>query len=253
MQVLSPHGLSQTKGIKMETSTEKRIAQLFDQLDIWRHLPAYQLERRADIFFSLYLPEVLQRKFGLDEPPVLIPEFPCHFGTVDPKRVKGKNQSFKIDYLALGEKKDVKTQICKKVAYFVELKTDNKSFSDNQHGNMKMASQLPIKDLIVVLPEMQKNSNEKSKYACLIKKVESFSDWNVKPTVVYVTPGPLTRQPKEGESKPEHIPFMSPSGAAMNEEISVYEVVSAYKDAFSLRFAQSLESWATTAAGAAYP
>jgi hypothetical protein len=24
---------------------------LFDRLDAWRHVPAYQLERRADIFF----------------------------------------------------------------------------------------------------------------------------------------------------------------------------------------------------------
>jgi len=28
---------------------------IFRHLDCWRHLPAYQLERRADIFFSAYL------------------------------------------------------------------------------------------------------------------------------------------------------------------------------------------------------
>ena len=28
---------------------------LFERLENWRHLPNYQLERRTDIFFSLYL------------------------------------------------------------------------------------------------------------------------------------------------------------------------------------------------------
>lgn len=39
-----------------------RICALFDRMDNWRHLPSYQLERRADLIFSLYLPEVLVAK-----------------------------------------------------------------------------------------------------------------------------------------------------------------------------------------------
>jgi len=35
----------------------KQIDTLFDRMDAWRHLPNYQLERRADIFFAMYLPE----------------------------------------------------------------------------------------------------------------------------------------------------------------------------------------------------
>ena len=35
---------------------------LFDRMDAW--LPNYQLERRADLFFSLYLAEALQAKLG---------------------------------------------------------------------------------------------------------------------------------------------------------------------------------------------
>jgi hypothetical protein len=30
-----------------------KINDIFDNLDDWRHLPAYQLERRADISFSI--------------------------------------------------------------------------------------------------------------------------------------------------------------------------------------------------------
>ena len=42
----------------------QKLEELFARLDDWRHLPAYQLERRADIFFSLYLPDVLARRVG---------------------------------------------------------------------------------------------------------------------------------------------------------------------------------------------
>lgn len=42
----------------------KQIDTLFNRMDAWRHLPNYQLERRADLFFSLYLPEVLEAKLG---------------------------------------------------------------------------------------------------------------------------------------------------------------------------------------------
>ena len=31
------------------------IAAVSDRMDAWRHLPKYQLERRSDLFFSLYL------------------------------------------------------------------------------------------------------------------------------------------------------------------------------------------------------
>jgi hypothetical protein len=40
------------------------IQQLFENLDSWRHLPAYQLERRADVFFSVYLHPMLAERFG---------------------------------------------------------------------------------------------------------------------------------------------------------------------------------------------
>jgi hypothetical protein len=35
------------------------LNQMFEMLDRWRHLPAYQLERRADILFAIYLPGFL--------------------------------------------------------------------------------------------------------------------------------------------------------------------------------------------------
>ena len=44
----------------------RSIDTLFDRMDAWRHLPSYQLERRADLFFSLYLPEVLEARADPD-------------------------------------------------------------------------------------------------------------------------------------------------------------------------------------------
>ena len=42
----------------------KRGEDVFELLDDWRHLPAYQLERRADIYFAMYLPELLAERFA---------------------------------------------------------------------------------------------------------------------------------------------------------------------------------------------
>ena len=58
---------------------DPRIECVFDLLDKWRNLPAYQLERRADIYFALFLPDVLDhylRPRDLAVNPRLIPEFP---------------------------------------------------------------------------------------------------------------------------------------------------------------------------------
>src|SRR5215203_3491788 len=96
-------------------STEDLIDNLFSKLDNWSKLPAYQLERRADIFFALYLEKVLELKTGVKIDKI-IPEFPVRKADIDPK---GNNQSFKIDYIAISK--------TNKTIYFIELKTSQKS------------------------------------------------------------------------------------------------------------------------------
>ena len=76
----------------------EKLEQLFDQLDDWRNLPTYQLERRADIFFSIYLREILQTFTGQDIHEVLIPEFPLHQNALDPNAKNRRH--FCADYLA---------------------------------------------------------------------------------------------------------------------------------------------------------
>ena len=85
-------------------------------MDSWRHLPAYQLERRADIFFALFLPDVLRKCYSLTEAPILIPEFPIR----SPDGASKKNLSSNADYFALLTSQDKGPAR----AVLIELKTD---------------------------------------------------------------------------------------------------------------------------------
>ena len=52
------------------------VAELFNRMDEWRTFPSYQLERRADILFPLYLAEVLEvhlEQMGLLQMPPALP------------------------------------------------------------------------------------------------------------------------------------------------------------------------------------
>ena len=85
------------------------LSTVFSKLDEWRHLPSYQLERRVDVFFGLFLPEVLAALS--DREPVLgtlipddvhvVPEFPLHKGLLGISKNKQQghdNQSVKVDF-----------------------------------------------------------------------------------------------------------------------------------------------------------
>ena len=111
--------------------TNPTLQMVFSLLDQWRHLPAYQLERRADIFFGLFLPDVLDdhlRPKGLTVDQRLIPEFPL--------RQKGSNRSDKADYFALATYARTGDQ----VAFLVELKTDIRSARNPQKEYLARAS-----------------------------------------------------------------------------------------------------------------
>ena len=48
----------------------------FRHLDRWRHLPNYQLERRADVSFSINLKDVAEEFTGAGLEDEIIPELP---------------------------------------------------------------------------------------------------------------------------------------------------------------------------------
>ena len=90
------------------------LTQLFANLDRWRHLPAYQLERRADIFFSLYLKEVVEEFAETALTETIIPELPVKRDLIWPE--KKSSQSVKVDYVLFAKDRSK--------VFFVELKTD---------------------------------------------------------------------------------------------------------------------------------
>lgn len=153
------------KSIGGESPTVKRA---FELLDRWRHLPAYQLERRADIFFALYLPEVLEEHFRTKINHCLIPEFPIK-KVLLPRYNENNNRSINVDYLALQEPTDGETA---EQAFLVELKTDNASIDKDQLCDLLHAANCGLKCLVEgVIDICGSSTNQKRKYAHLLKSL----------------------------------------------------------------------------------
>lgn len=115
------------------------------------------LSAGADIFFALFLPDVLGAHFGMCMNPILVPEFPIK----NPEN----NQSSKVDYLALQQSQDGKTRR----AFLVELKTDMGSRREEQDRVLGYAVHRQTKNLILDVLEICRATNEKPKYVHLLK------------------------------------------------------------------------------------
>jgi len=202
-------------------------------MDEWRHLPSYQLERRADIFFSIYMKTFLQNRFDVEIDRV-IPEFPVRIGTIHPKI--DTNKSFKIDYFA-------KAKGSNKII-FVELKTDPGSRREKQDWYLKKAQDVGAVKLFEGLVEIYRATTAKKKYMCLLQKLEVMGlikflpdgeieiiQDNYKIDVIYIQPNN-----KNGEGN-----ILSFHEAA--------DIVEQQNDELSIRFAQSLREWANVKPG----
>lgn len=219
------------------------IDQVFDNLDRWRHLPAYQLERRADIFFSLYLCDILESEFHR-KPKHIIPEFPIRKAT--------SNLSNKMDYLAVMD--------APPGLVFVELKTDPASMGLPQLRYLLDAQDAQGKSnsaLFDGLKSICKASKAAKKYDGLIRELiearlvdhavgrsfelsKDFPD-PLKAMILYIHPcseRPLFLQRADPtRAKVIDVPFRE-----------VVKIVKRHRDDLSIRFLQSLQSWATEVA-----
>ena len=130
------------------------INKLFDLLDDWRNLPAYQLERRADIFFAIHLDKIIEKILGT-KIDFIIPEFPVRIGEL-PKQDTDNNQSFKIDYLTYSKNENK--------VYLIELKTDQRSRREKQDLYLKNASEIKVKGLVDGLIKIYEATKQKVKY-----------------------------------------------------------------------------------------
>ncbi len=133
------------------------IDTLFDRMDAWHHLPNYQLERRADLFFSLYLREVLEAKLGFPVAAQLVPEFPVRIGTIYPAILTDK--SYKIDYVAMSADADK--------AILVELKTEGLSRRDNQDAYLLASRKVGFPALLGGVLDIFRATSAKRKYLAL--------------------------------------------------------------------------------------
>ena len=144
---------------------ELSLRSVLDRLEQWRHLPAYQLERRADIFLSFVLPEILKKKFKLNqvEDMKVIPEFPLHKRKLFDATETG-NASAKVDFAVF-------SRTCNRI-FLVELKTDNNSINRNQLCRMvKVKSSGVIKLLKGVIKCARNTSTSHRKYGHLLWKL----------------------------------------------------------------------------------
>ncbi|MBF0430757.1 MAG: hypothetical protein HQK83_05730 [Fibrobacteria bacterium] len=142
------------------------IQQVFNRLEAWGQLPSYQLERRIDIFFSLYIPEALEQKLGKSFSSLLVPEFPFLKKLAD-KKIKNY-QSFRIDYLALDTYGET--------AILLELKTTNKSRNKTQDTYLQAAQKKEFKHLLKGVIESFKHADAdgRVKYFELLKLLEEL-------------------------------------------------------------------------------
>lgn len=135
------------------------INELFDTLDNWRYLPAYQLERRADIFFALHLKDIFKATFNQNITDI-IPEFPIRIGTIYPDIPI--NKSYKIDYAVFTEANRV---------YLVELKTDDGSTRDSQYTYYFKSIEIGFKQIVQGILLICDATFAKSKYQNLLQKL----------------------------------------------------------------------------------
>jgi hypothetical protein len=84
-----------------------------------KNFPAYQAERRIDIFLNIFLEDILKLHDKDAEYKFIAPEFPL--------KIDESYQSTNADYLCLKEKMDGSKEIL-----LIELKTDSKSFNKGQ-------------------------------------------------------------------------------------------------------------------------
>ena len=232
------------------------VSDLFGLLDQWRHLPAYQLERRADIFFALFLPEVLEAHFRRDYPaikidPRIIPEFPLRHGTLGTNTGNGgKNQSVKVDYAVFSKDSPRKM-------FLVELKTDSGSRRDKQDEYLEQAKNTGLWKLVDGIIDIYTTPSLKSrqKYVHLLKilrelRLVKFCDTLYEKAFPEIKPGVMSINVENSvESDTEiQIVYVQPIAEGHNE-IGFQEFADCVeeRDGIGKEFACYLREWTNPA------
>lgn len=226
------------------------ITQIFDRLDRWRHFPNYQLERRADVFFSVYMREVLEINLGYQIREEFVPEFPVRIGSIGP--CKSRNESFKIDYLLLSA--DGKQPV------FVELKTDSRSRRDEQDQYLLDAQQAGLGCLLDGLLDIFEATSAKRKYYHLFVQLAQMGLLELPRPFCKIMESSNLRGANEavrtvrnfgGRCRQPILRYVQPLA---DDECAISfadfaKIVARHDDPLSWHFAQSLREWAEVTAG----
>lgn len=140
----------------------KEIEIIFKLLEKWRKFPKYQLERRLDIFFALYLPEILKKVPNINIEVThndIIPEFPL--------KKNNSCSSTNVDY-AIFSNENGKIKL-----YLLELKTDMNSIDNEQITYYKKAKEKGFLQILTDIIKIQKKSSQWKKYDNLLEYIKN--------------------------------------------------------------------------------
>ena len=158
--------------------TKERIDQLFCNLDIWIQLPKYQAERRLDVFFGLYMEDILKEcrsnLFEEEDQLILVPEFPL-------QKNKSNNECTNIDYLVFN--------VTKKCVHAIELKTDTHSVNDDQIDYYRRFKHETSLDDLYTFATNPRKGRSKDKYDFLANIIDDdLKKCQTKGDVIYILP-----------------------------------------------------------------
>ena len=162
-------------------STDARIDAIFRNLNKWREFPCYQLERRLDIFLSIYLKDILEYALGVQLKNWVIPEFPIRHKLTGTSGRQGENQSWKVDYIAQSDDSNT--------LFLIELKTDMGSRNTNQDYKMRRVADrgdgaaYSLEDLIWGVLQIFEATKSKRKYINLFKEMRDIGLIELDPDV----------------------------------------------------------------------
>lgn len=222
----------------------KPIKTVFLNLNRWRHLPAYQLERRADIFFSVYLPTVLEEFTGKKLAPTIIPEFPIKRDLIS---LKTKNNlSVKVDYVLFAE--DLHT------TFFIELKTDTASRKEAQDEYLAKAKEIGFTRILAGLCEILQSTNAYQKYYHLLHMLKELGFLEIPEDIEqYIYPKPkqgLRRRFREITINPVdtriEVVYVQPTDSCTVNCISFKyfaDTIENFRDPLSVLFREHLKRW----------
>jgi hypothetical protein len=220
---------------------------VFRHLDRWRHFPAYQLERRADIFFSVYLKEVVEDLTGVALEDEIIPELPI--------KHERNCQSDKIDYALFAKDR---SQV-----FFVELKTDAASRNEGQDAYLARAKGAGFRRIVEGIHAILASTAEHQKYHHLAVALGRLGYLRLPADLEdYTHPRPRTGlasrlrsievAPVDSRVELLYVQPEATDGDRCIDFARFAECVGRHADPFSKRFAEHLQKW-TSIAGSSRP